>query len=106
MIAALCACDDRLLGKVLGKLALDCDHIKFEHEPEARQWFERRVRSPSAEWVPGLLHVLDILLGAHAFRKAKSITTPHSNASEADRSTSDDGHIYQLRSSGHFSEVT
>jgi hypothetical protein len=37
MIAALCAYDDQLLGKILTKLAVDYDGIDLASERQARQ---------------------------------------------------------------------
>lgn len=45
MVAALCAYDDQILGKVLSKTALDSDGVDLASEKEARQWFEQRIRS-------------------------------------------------------------
>lgn len=71
MVAALCAYNDQLLGKILTEVALDYDGIDLASESHARQWFEQRIRSPDDFWVPRLLHVLDQLILAFNFRKSQ-----------------------------------
>lgn len=71
MVAALCAYDDQILGKVLSKMAQDSDGVDLTSEKQARQWFEQRIRSSKDFWVPRLVHVLDQLILAFRFRHAE-----------------------------------
>lgn len=44
MMAALCAWDGQLLGKAMAQMTLEQDGVDLTTEPEARRWFEGRLR--------------------------------------------------------------
>lgn len=70
MIAALCACDDQLLGKVLTKVALEQDGIDLTLESQARRWFQGRIRLGGHSddfWASNMACVLDQLILAFNF---------------------------------------
>ena len=77
MIAALCAYDDQLLGKVLTKITLDSGGVDLASEPQARRRFEQRIRSQDNGWTPRLLHVLDLLIRAYQLRTPDTISQEH-----------------------------
>jgi hypothetical protein len=98
MMAALCAYDDQLLGKILSKVALDSENINLEQECQARQWFERQIRLPNDDWVPGLLYVFDILLQAFTFRKARPVEMTRPGTSDGSDESDSESHLgYQSR---------
>jgi hypothetical protein len=71
IIAALCAYDDQILGKVLTKMTLDHEGIDMASESQARQWLEQRIRSLDNYWMSRLVYVLDQLVMAYNFRQSK-----------------------------------
>ncbi|KAG4279168.1 hypothetical protein FPRO04_13668 [Fusarium proliferatum] len=71
MIAALCAYDDQILGKVLTRMTLDHEGMDLTSENQAKQWLEQRIRSPDDYWMSRLVYVLDQLITAYDFRRSK-----------------------------------
>ncbi|KAF5261492.1 hypothetical protein FOXYS1_7818, partial [Fusarium oxysporum] len=71
MIAALCACNDQFLGKVLTEMALNYDGIDLASEKQAKQWFEQRILLPGDFWASRLVYVLDQLITAFDFQKSE-----------------------------------
>ncbi|KAG7408489.1 hypothetical protein Forpe1208_v012076 [Fusarium oxysporum f. sp. rapae] len=71
MIAALCACNDQFLGKVLTEMALNYDGIDLASEKQARQWFEQRILLPGDFWASRLVYMLDQLIIAFNFQKSE-----------------------------------
>ncbi|OAQ58466.1 telomere-associated RecQ helicase [Purpureocillium lilacinum] len=69
-IAALCAWDGRILGKVLARVASDRDGINLDCEHAARQWFERQ-NSLGSRWIPQILVVFGVLVSAFDFLKSQ-----------------------------------
>jgi hypothetical protein len=62
-IAALCAFDEQILGKILTTFVSIKDNVDLTVESQAVEWFERK--APHGEtWVPQLLVVFDILMTA------------------------------------------
>lgn len=91
IIAALCAYDDQLLGKVLSKIAIDHHSIDLTSERQARRWLEQRIRLPDGFTVPGLLCVLDQVIMAYKFRQPNQLqqlqqSTLEPTAANLDRS--------------------
>ncbi|MBE3045386.1 hypothetical protein IMZ48_23115 [Candidatus Bathyarchaeota archaeon] len=83
MIAALCAYDNQLLGKVLTRVALD-DGVDLSSESQSRRWLEQRIRLPNDHSVSRLMYVLDQLIMAFDFRKAQQPATPEHAATTPD----------------------
>lgn len=71
MIAALCACNDQFLGKILTEMALNYDGIDLASEKQAKQWFEQRILLPGDFWAPRLVYVSDQLITAFNFQKSE-----------------------------------
>ncbi|KJZ68433.1 hypothetical protein HIM_12177 [Hirsutella minnesotensis 3608] len=69
MMAALCAWDDQLLGKVLTKMTLEQDNVDITSEPSARRWFQGRLRicGRGEFWASNMVCVLDQILSAYDF---------------------------------------
>ncbi|KJZ68000.1 hypothetical protein HIM_12612 [Hirsutella minnesotensis 3608] len=67
MVAALCAHDGQVYGKVLTKVTLELDGVHLSSEEQARRWFQGRIRLPGGGgsgdyWVSNVVIVLDQLL--------------------------------------------
>ncbi|KAH7471991.1 hypothetical protein FOMA001_g13814 [Fusarium oxysporum f. sp. matthiolae] len=71
IVAALCAYDDQILGKVLTKMALDHEGIDLTSESQARLWLEQRIQSQDDYWVSRLIYVLDQLIMTYDFRRSR-----------------------------------
>lgn len=85
-IAALCAWDDGILGKVLARVASDRDGIDLDSEHEARQWLERQ-NNLGPRWIPQILVVFGILVSAFDFLKSQRVrrhSDSHEGGSESD----------------------
>jgi hypothetical protein len=75
IVAALCAFDNQMLGKVLTIIALDYDSIDLTFEAQARRWFEQRIRTHEGFWVSRLVLVLDQLLLAFKFYRPTQVVS-------------------------------
>lgn len=73
MMAALCAWDNQLLGKVLTKVILEHDKVDITtSEQAARRWFQGRLRlgGPDKYWASNMVCILEQLLLAYDFQCA------------------------------------
>uniref|UniRef100_A0A0D2XRY5 Uncharacterized protein n=2 Tax=Fusarium oxysporum (strain Fo5176) TaxID=660025 RepID=A0A0D2XRY5_FUSOF len=100
MIAALCAYDNQILGKVLTKTTLDHENLDLTLESQARQWLEQRILSPDDYWMSRLVYVLDQLVVAYDFRRSKGRVAEHNDRTidlKCQRQQSDDLEVRNWR---------